>query len=99
MVRARYTSRSGAAARSGSAYRGVPRPVSAPERELVPVTDGLVACPECGGGVRVVGLPYTDVENGIPRHAKVIGRHIRGGGKAGRGGNPVCPGVYKPVTA
>lgn len=96
MTRIHYRSRP-VAARPGRAYTGSGHPVPLPAREQVPVTDGLVECPECGGGVRVVGLPYADKENDIPYKASVYGRHIRGGGKPPRGGTAVCPAVYTAI--
>jgi len=48
--------------------------------ELVPVTEGLVECPVCHGGVKVITAQWSDPEVGIVVHkTKLYGSHGRGG--------------------
>lgn len=69
--------------------RGIRTPFGAavtPPKPKVPVTDGRVVCPVCGGGVRRVRATYSLVEAGIRQGVTLlIGSHSYGGHAAGRG--------------
>lgn len=87
MTRPHYSSRSGAARLSGQAYRGVSsqKPSKKPELPLVPVSDGLVECPTCHGGVKLVN-PLAEPRAGH----KLYGSHKHGGSPS-RGWTNRCP--------
>lgn len=82
---------------AGRIIRGVTDAVRVeviPLRLAVPVTDELVACPNCEGGVRLIRAPFTDTEVGISAgKTKVYASHVYGG--AGSSGHRNrCPSSH-----
>jgi hypothetical protein len=78
----RGTSRHGPA----RVYRGAPDPVVIPtpdRRGRTPGTgeQGEVACPECGGTVRLVRASFSSVETGVRARDIIIPNHRPGGGR------------------
>jgi hypothetical protein len=72
-------------------YRGVPSQAGTlpDDLPLIPVTDELIQCPKCHGGVKLIPPPYTDDESGVTRSSKVYASHKIGGTTA-RGHKNKC---------
>jgi hypothetical protein len=81
--------------RNATVYRGVAEKEAAP-RDPVPVTEGLVACHVCGGGVRLVGAPWSNDEVGIKKGDRLLGSHAAGGHKKGRNEVPCLGALTRP---
>lgn len=58
------------------------KPLAAPEK--IPVTEGLVECPNCGGGVRTTAAGFSDPDMGIKPRTRVYGKHLPGGTRTSR---------------
>jgi hypothetical protein len=62
--------------------------------QLVPVTEGLVACPTCQGGVKLIGASFTDTEAGISyQKTKLYSSHVYGGARS-LGYDNRCPSSH-----
>lgn len=60
----------------------------------VPVSEGLVECPGCGGGVKLIGASFTDTEAGITAaKTKLYSSHVFGGARAS-GHDNRCPSSH-----
>lgn len=83
---------------AGRVIRGVAerRPAKL-EMPLVPVSEGLVECPTCQGGVKLVGSSFSDPELGIvAMKTKVYGSHVYGGARSS-GHDNRCPSSHTKV--
>lgn len=84
----------------GRVIRGVSSKAAA-KREMpqIPVTEGLVECPTCQGGVKLVGASFTDTEAGITAmKTKLYSSHVFGGARAS-GHDNRCPSSHTKVDA
>lgn len=69
-------------------------PYAGSSGELVPVTEGLVACPTCQGGVKLVGASFSDPESGIKlKFTKLYASHSYGGVRS-TGHTNRCPSSH-----
>jgi hypothetical protein len=96
VTRIRYSARSGGARNHGRAYQGVSGRKASPTPVLVPLTDGLVECPVCHGGVRVVQSSFADPEADIGYKSPVLGSHKFGGLPGGR--QDKCAGSHTAAS-
>lgn len=78
-------------------YRGTNGATRKAEAQLTPVTADRPACPECGGGVRIVRSVVTNTAEGLVYgQTRVYGSHAYGGGGATYG--VTCPGSGRKYT-
>lgn len=71
------------APKKATKVKGLREPYKAGAAAPVPVTEGLVACPTCGGGVKLVGASFSDPESGITvAKTKLYASHVFGGARA-----------------